>query len=268
MKKAHLGSMFAALATALALAVMAGAETAAAQSADQDRKALEALYNATGGASWTDGTGWLSDRPVGEWHGVTTDDEGRVTGLRLAGNNLAGPIPPALGDLDALQRLDLYDNSLTGEIPAELGKLADLEALNLSGNDLSGPIPAELGNLTNMDELHLSNNGLTGEIPAELGNLTRLRDIYLSGNDLTGCIPQALEDMRVVGYNDLGSLDLDTCGESEPSPAPADTPTPIPEPASGACGAPSGTSGPLDVGWLVLGVMLPGLALSRRLCRD
>ena len=37
-----------------------------------DRAALVALYNATGGASWRFSTNWLSDRPLGAWHGVTT----------------------------------------------------------------------------------------------------------------------------------------------------------------------------------------------------
>ena len=37
-------------------------------SVGSDRAALVALYNATGGASWTDSTNWLSDRPIGEWY--------------------------------------------------------------------------------------------------------------------------------------------------------------------------------------------------------
>ena len=38
-----------------------------------DRAALTALYNATGGANWGNNTNWLSDGPLGEWYGVTTD---------------------------------------------------------------------------------------------------------------------------------------------------------------------------------------------------
>ena len=268
MRKTHLGSMFVVLTAALAIAITTGVGTAAAQSADRDREALEALYNATAGVSWTDNTNWLSDEPMGEWHGVSTSTDGRVTALLLSENSLTGTIPPELGGLDSLARLDVYSNSLTGQIPTELGNLTSLEALNLSGNDLSGPIPSELGKLTKLKELHLANNGLSGEIPPDLANLTNLRDIYLSGNDLTGCIPQGLDDMRVVGYNDLGSLDLETCGESEPAPVAVDTPTPEPEPASGSCGGPSGDSGTLDLGWLALGLTLPGLALSRRRWRN
>ena len=48
-----------------------------------EKGVLVALYNATGGANWTDHTNWLSEMPVGEWYGVTTDATGRVTELVL-----------------------------------------------------------------------------------------------------------------------------------------------------------------------------------------
>ena len=75
-----------------------------------DRDALVALYNATDGANWTDNTNWLSDEPLGDWHGVTTDDQGRVTELDFRGNQLSGTIPPELGNLSSLTELSLvYD---------------------------------------------------------------------------------------------------------------------------------------------------------------
>ena len=66
-----------------------------------DREALVAFYNATNGENWdiNYNYNWLSDAPLGEWAGVSTNDDGRVTSL------------------------DLYDNELSGEIPAELGSL-------------------------------------------------------------------------------------------------------------------------------------------------
>ena len=48
-----------------------------------DRAALVALYNATKGASWSTRTNWLSGRPLDEWHGVTTNSDGRVAELDL-----------------------------------------------------------------------------------------------------------------------------------------------------------------------------------------
>ena len=160
-----------------------------------DRAALVALYNATGGADWTDNTHWLTNEALSEWHGVTTDANGRVTRLNLSANELSGDIPASLGNLANLSYLNLDVNELSGDIPAELGDLANLQELSLLGNGLSGDIPAELGDLTNLQLLYLSANELSGEIPAELGNLANLWQLYLWGNELSGEIPAELGDL-------------------------------------------------------------------------
>ena len=164
----------------------------AAGDAATDRAALVTLYNATDGANWANNDNWLSNAPMGEWHGVTTDSDGRVTRLDLPYNQLTGGIPAELGSLSNLVRLALSGNRLTGGIPAELGNLAYLKYLDLSFKQLTGEIPAELGNLSNLTQLFLHNNQLTGEIPAELGNLTNLEYLDLSNNQLTGEIPEEL----------------------------------------------------------------------------
>ena len=161
-----------------------------------DRAALEALYNATDGANWTDNTNWLSNAALSQWHGVTTDGTtGRVTDLYLTDNNLSGEIPAELGDLSSLLNLYLWQNNLSGEIPAELGDLSNLLVLFLEDNNLSGAIPAELGDLTNLQSLYLAQNGLSGEIPAELGDLTNLQTLDLRNNNLSGEIPAELGDL-------------------------------------------------------------------------
>ena len=201
--------------------------------AADDRAALVALYSATDGANWTNSANWLSDAPLDEWYGVTTDSEGNVTALQLEDNNLVGMIPggllenlanleslhlsfngltggiPAeLGNLTNLDSLELHVNELTGEIPAELGNLTSLTWLTLSNNQLTGEIPAKLGNLTNLETLILADNELTGEIPATLGNIANLWQLHLSGNRFTGCIPTTWAD---VALNDLANLGLPLC---------------------------------------------------------
>ena len=161
-----------------------------------DRAALVALYNTTDGANWTDNTNWLTNAPLGQWHGVSADAEGRVCALNLHSNGLSGGIPEELGNLTNLARLDLGYNQLSGEIPAELGNLANLWTLQIVRNQLSGEIPAELGNLTSLVELRLSYNQLSGEIPAELGNLAHLRLLQLMGNQLTGEMPTELGRLK------------------------------------------------------------------------
>ena len=154
-------------------------------SPDTDREALVALYNAADGANWANNTNWMSDAPLGEWHGITTDADGRVIEIDLWLNKLSGELPAELGDLDKLERLYLWMNSLSGEIPSELGMLSGLEELLLIGNRLTGEIPVELGGLLNLEKLNLS-----------------------VGNQFTGCIPSAL---RKVAVNDLSELGLSFC---------------------------------------------------------
>ena len=168
-----------------------------------DRAALVALYNATDGDNWTENENWLSDKPLGEWHGVSTDDNGRVTELSLWRNNLTGSIPPALGDLDELYGLSLAQNQLRGEIPSEIGGLSELMWLQLSGNQLSGGIPPELGNLPNLFDMNLGWNQLEGNIPPELGNLPNLTWLYLHNNQLSGEVPPELLAISGLGYMTL-----------------------------------------------------------------
>ena len=138
-----------------------------------DRAALVALYNATDGPNWTDKTNWLSvTEPIGNWRGVTTNADGRVTTLDLPSNGLSGALPTQLGDLTGIEHLYLNNNALSGAIPTELGSLTSLTRLYLQGNDLSGGIPTQLGSLTSLTNLYLSDNELTGAIPTELGSLT------------------------------------------------------------------------------------------------
>ena len=122
----------------------APAAPAASSSVETDREALVALYNATDGENWDNIDNWLSDAPLSEWHGVTTNDDGRVTVLFLFDNDLIEEIPAELGSLSNLSELRLQDNDLSGEIPAELGSLANLEWMGLSDNELSGCVPSSL----------------------------------------------------------------------------------------------------------------------------
>lgn len=187
---------------------------AAAQAAGDDRIALAALYDGLGGKHWERSEGWLTDAPLGDWHGIVTA-HGRVTQIDLAGNGLVGTLPYEVGDLAALERLDLRWNAISGNLPNELGALAALKTLLLTGNDLTGDIPWTLGDMSSMRRLDLSYNGLTGHIPGELGNLKSLESLGLHSNRLNGEIPWELSQARglkrlVLSNNDLaGSLPIE-----------------------------------------------------------
>ena len=187
--------------------ILGWAIEARTQDLASDKAALEALYNATGGANWTDNTNWLSSEPVGDWHGVSVTD-GRVTGLDLYDNQLTGTIPTELGNLANLLHLQLTRNQLTGSIPTELGNLANLESLWLNENQLTGTIPTQLGNLSSLQQLILENNQLTGSIPTQLGNLAKLQLLGLINNQLTGTIPTELGNLASLEWLSLNNNQL------------------------------------------------------------
>ena len=108
--------------------------TAAQTALETDREALVALHNATGRPNWSSNNNWLSDVPIGQWEGVTTDDNGRVTELNLQFDQLSGEIPPELGNLANLEWLDLNRNQLSGCVPSSL--LAQLDMSNSNLGDL------------------------------------------------------------------------------------------------------------------------------------
>jgi len=223
------------LAAALAPVAPAAAAIPAAQ-----RQALIDLYNATGGGSWTDNTGWLGAAGTEcSWYGVTCDaGETTVVQLKLYNNNLVGTIPASTGDLTGLNVLNLGWNALSGSIPGEIGNLVNLTDLNLSANQLTGAIPALtdlsalrflelnhnkldgalpswLGGLTGLTHVNLGSNQLTGPIPAELGNLTQLEFLMLRWNPLGGTIP--------ASFGSLTSLvSLGLAGDQLTGPIPSE----------------------------------------------
>lgn len=170
-----------------------------------DREILVRLYEATDGPNWDNNTNWLTETPLRQWHGVTTDPGGRVQRLDLGFNGLHGVVPLELGGLSNLQHLDLRtdDRGLTGRIPPELGQLRQLRHLALAHNGLVGPIPPEIGNASSLQYLSLLNNHLTGPIPRELGRLTRLEVLYLQKNTLSGELPHELGDLTDLRYLEI-----------------------------------------------------------------
>ena len=186
--------------------------------AGTDREALLALYNSVGGDQWEHQGDWTTDRPIGQWTGVTTNDQGWVIELHLPvgpiepdGDKIRGVIPPELGNLTELRKLaisgHIFQNELTGPIPPELGNLTNLETIIIVGGKLTGPIPAELGNLTNLEGLVIRHNDLTS-IPPEIANLVNLRSLVLWDNEITGPIPPELGKLTNLERINFGSNEL------------------------------------------------------------
>ncbi|MDR8394690.1 hypothetical protein NC796_26365, partial [Aliifodinibius sp. S!AR15-10] len=140
-----------------------------------DRQALMDLYNATGGSSWKNDSGWGSGDPSDSWHGVKVDADGRVI------------------------RLDLWKNGLEGSLPASIGNLTKLTYLNVKGNRLTGDIPSEIGNMTSLEWLilsgrnHLQNGNPVKEPPQDLNEPYHPGKYNSATNDFT-ILPSTIGD--------------------------------------------------------------------------
>ncbi len=101
-----------------------------------DSLALVEFYFSTNGENWDVNTGWLTDAPVSQWHGVTTGVVGGervVNWLSLFDNNLSGKIPEL--NLPNLQALLIEDNQIVDV--ADLSALSQLQYVQFENNLLS-----------------------------------------------------------------------------------------------------------------------------------
>ena len=166
-------------------------------STKDERTALIALYDKTGGTNWIRKTNWKTNLSVSKWFGVKTNTYGQVVGLALFRNKLSGPIPVELAQLHNLEYLLLSRNELSGPIPVELAQLSHLESLILAGNaDLYAPADAEFQAwVRNLKKFSVDKIELPPPVPARddvlpwgdvsLGAIERLLDAVKPPSDRT-----------------------------------------------------------------------------------
>ena len=132
---------------------------------DNDKKALLSIQAELRFTDPRFSLGWSDEKDTSDWLG-TTIRNGRVIALtlhRIGPAILSGSIPPAIGELEMLERLDMADNILSGSIPTAIGELPNLRYLNLENNQLTGEVPATLDcrNARKLRTLKLHDNQLT-----------------------------------------------------------------------------------------------------------
>ncbi|PHT73848.1 hypothetical protein T459_21125 [Capsicum annuum] len=123
-------------------------------------------------------------------------------------NQLQGPIPKSLLDLQDLQFLILSQNNFSGQIPSTVCNLKTLELLDLGSNNLNGTIPQCLGEMSGLTVLDLNNNRLSGTINTTFNTENQLNIINLYGNKLKGKVPPSLINCRYLEFLDLDNNEL------------------------------------------------------------
>ncbi len=148
---------------------------------------------------------WMTWNPVFFQNGIQTNpfvpngqsagwiiwQNGRVKNIYSMQNYiLSGTLPSTIQNLTELTDIDLRHNpNLTGPIPPELGYLTNLQRLQIGDCGFTGGIPTEIGNLSNLETLNLGNPGINGVIPQTFQNLNKLINFFLYRSDVKGNLP-------------------------------------------------------------------------------
>lgn len=202
--------------------------------ATMEHTALIALYQSTGGPSWTSDTNWLKSEDHCTWEGITCHADGEFKGLvqkiELEDNNLVGLAELVLiWRFEGLEFLNLQKNDISvpfinienavnlhtlmiSETKTSslmgIGGAQQLKELHVTNAELFGEIPAELFDLTRLEKLYLSQNALTGSLQTMVGQLRALKDLYLFDNNLRGTLPSEIGLLGSVEHLSLGKNDF------------------------------------------------------------
>ncbi|XVF65297.1 hypothetical protein PTKIN_Ptkin09bG0237000 [Pterospermum kingtungense] len=122
--------------------------------------------------------------------------------VKVSYNKLSGQIPSCLGNITALQDLDLRNNNFHGSIQ-DFAKATRLGTLQLNDNKLEGKLPRSLANCTKLQVLNLGNNTLYDTFPFWLGNLSELLVLILRANSFYGPIKHVSNNFPVLDVLDI-----------------------------------------------------------------
>ncbi len=95
-------------------------------------------------------------------------EDGRVTKLNISSYGLKR-LPDSIGNMKALEGLDVNDNQLTA-LPDSIGNMKALKWLDVQNNRLTA-LPDSIGNLKDLKELYVYNNSLNKETEGMLMKL-------------------------------------------------------------------------------------------------
>lgn len=184
---------------------------------------LQALYNSTNGAAWTNRKGW--DTPFAEWkdpcavkdpypsslYGVYCSN-GEVAHFIMENNNLNGAFPANFSlAFPQLLSMQFPNNPLLGGTIPDVVAGAPLQYVLLQQCQFTGTIPASLFT-PSLVQLEVELNKLTGGLPVEVGNSPFLRILKVGENNLNiGDVPASIvqcSDMEMLNLMQSGVTSL------------------------------------------------------------
>ncbi|KAK8517431.1 hypothetical protein V6N13_127610 [Hibiscus sabdariffa] len=129
---------------------------------------------------------------------------------KLTQVELQGRIPPEIGNLQQLSKMDFSHNMFSGPVAPEISKCKLLTFVDLSRNELSGEIPTEITDMRILNHLNLSRNHLIGSIPSSISSMQSLTSVDFSNNNLSGLVPSTGQFSYFNYTSFLGNPEL--CG--------------------------------------------------------
>lgn len=145
---------------------------------------MEFYVSTTATTPWVNANNWGSNLPLNDWEGITANDCGQVTGIKLNNNGLNGTIPASFANLTSLTSIVISQNSgLSGNI--DVSKMSNLNTINIGGTQLSSLV---LSNTVNANLSNIVANGapLTGTI--DISTMSNLAFLELNGCALDAVI--------------------------------------------------------------------------------
>ena len=174
-------------------------------SPETDQEALTVLYRATNGPNWLRNSNWLTDAPLEDWYGVSTDEDGRVTKLELPGNELSGAVPLELGKLDRLQVLDLTASRTMTRVSITIGGQSSKDGPASGRSD--DPTDRDIERLIEQSRQRQdTRDPISRAIDQMAEQASDPENTRVERNYLSGCIPTSLREQLDIHASDLGGL--------------------------------------------------------------
>ena len=171
-------------------------QPAAAASAETDRYALMAVYNASDGANWKESRRWDLSKDMKDWPGVKLNSDGRVIELSITNGTVSTvdwELPAEIAYLTELEIFQAVGSRVKGDFPEFLYGLTKLTKIVVNGNNITGSLSAKVSQWPELTNLYVNNNpAFGGTLPVELSGLKKLINLNISQTAISGALPAEL----------------------------------------------------------------------------